>query len=113
LAGGGERSWSTCRPVSATGASSPRSSRFPGRGESDAELEQYSQLDGTDAVVLYLQPLAGAGGQPSWEASPYQSAAAHDYEFAADVVSWLDGPPCVDATRIDMTGKSDGTPPRQ
>jgi polyhydroxybutyrate depolymerase len=100
-------------PSIGNGRKLPAVIAFPGRGESDAELEQYSQLDGTDAVVLYLQPLAGAGGQPSWEASPYQSAAAHDYEFAADVVSWLDGPPCVDATRIDMTGKSDGTPPRQ
>jgi polyhydroxybutyrate depolymerase len=81
---------------------------FPGRGESDAEFERYSQLDGIDAIVLYLQALDGIGGQPSWEASPYQSAAAHDYEFAADVVSWLENSPCVDTTRIDMTGKSDG-----
>jgi polyhydroxybutyrate depolymerase len=81
---------------------------FPGRGESDAELERYSQLDGSDAIVLYLQALDGTGGQPSWEATPYQTAAAHDYAFATDVVSWLADAPCVNPAQIDMTGKSDG-----
>jgi len=81
---------------------------FPGRGETAAELESYSGLNGTGAVVLYMQALDGAGGQPSWEATPYQDASAHDYEFAADVVHWLAGASCVNPARIDMTGKSDG-----
>jgi polyhydroxybutyrate depolymerase len=95
-------------PGIAGGGKFPAIIAFPGRGESDAELERYSDLDSTAAIVLYLQALDGAGGQPSWEASPYQGAAAHDYEFAADVVSWLKDSACVDAGRIDMTGKSDG-----
>jgi polyhydroxybutyrate depolymerase len=95
-------------PGLGSGSKVPAIIAFPGRGESAAELESYSQLDGTDAIVLYLQALDGAGGQPSWEATPYQSAAAHDYDFTADVVNWLESSPCVDVTRIDMTGKSDG-----
>lgn len=95
-------------PGLGTGAKAPAIIAFPGRGESGTQLERYSGLDATRAIVLYLQALDGTGGQPSWEASPYQGAAAHDYEFAADVVSWLEDSPCVDATRIDMTGKSDG-----
>jgi polyhydroxybutyrate depolymerase len=81
---------------------------FPGRGESASELQTYSQLDSTGAIVLYAQGLPGAGGQPSWESTPYQSASAHDYEFAADLVRLLATSPCVDPDRIDMTGKSDG-----
>jgi polyhydroxybutyrate depolymerase len=81
---------------------------FPGRGETAAELESYSGLNSIEAVVLYLQALDGAGGQSSWEATPYQDAAAHDYEFAADVVHLLADASCVNPARIDMTGKSDG-----
>jgi polyhydroxybutyrate depolymerase len=81
---------------------------FPGRGESARELQTYSQLDGIGAIVLYAQGLPGAGGLPSWESTPYQSASAHDYEFAADLVQLLVGSSCVDQDHIDMTGKSDG-----
>jgi polyhydroxybutyrate depolymerase len=81
---------------------------FPGRDESAAELEAYSQLDSTGAIVLYAQGLPGADGEPSWESTPYQGAAAHDYEFAAGLVRLLASSPCVDPDRIDMTGKSDG-----
>jgi polyhydroxybutyrate depolymerase len=81
---------------------------FPGRGESASELEAYSQLDNVSAIVLYAQGLPGAGGQPSWESTPYQSASAHDYEFAADLVQLLASSSCVDPDHIDMTGKSDG-----
>jgi polyhydroxybutyrate depolymerase len=81
---------------------------FPGRGESARQLETYSQLDGVDAIVVYAQALPGSGGQPSWEGTPYQGASAHDYGFATDLVRWLAGSSCVDASRIDMTGKSDG-----
>jgi len=90
------------------GAIYPAIIAFPGRGESARELEAYSQLDGTDAIVLYAQALPGAGGQPAWESTPYQSAAAHDYQFAADLVQLLASSSCVDPNRIDMTGKSDG-----
>jgi polyhydroxybutyrate depolymerase len=81
---------------------------FPGRGESASDLEAYSQLDTIGAIVLYAQGLPGAGGQPTWESTPYQNAAAHDYEFATDLVQLLVGSPCVDPNHIDMTGKSDG-----
>jgi polyhydroxybutyrate depolymerase len=81
---------------------------FPGRGESAAEFEAYSQLDDVNAIVLYAQGLGGAGGEPSWEATPYLTASAHDYEFATELVNWLAGSSCVDASRIDMAGKSDG-----
>jgi len=95
-------------PAHAGGARLTAIIAFPGRGETAAELERYSGLNGTAAVVLYMQPLKGTGGQPSWEATPYQGPAAHDYEFAADVVHWLEGAPCVNPARIDMAGKSDG-----
>jgi polyhydroxybutyrate depolymerase len=81
---------------------------FPGRGESASQLETYSQLDDVDAIVIYAQALPGTGGQTSWEGTPFQGASAHDYEFATDLVRWLAGSSCVDASRIDMTGKSDG-----
>jgi len=81
---------------------------FPGRGESASELEAYSQLDSTGAIVLYAQGLPGAGGQPAWESTPYQGASAHDYEFAAALVQLLARSSCVDPDLIDMTGKSDG-----
>jgi polyhydroxybutyrate depolymerase len=81
---------------------------FPGRGESAGEFEAYSQLDGVNAIVLYAQGLDGSGGETSWEATPYLTASAHDYEFATDLVSWLAESACVDPDRIDMTGKSDG-----
>ncbi|TQF01618.1 hypothetical protein E6W39_04380 [Kitasatospora acidiphila] len=81
---------------------------FPGRGETDSELEAYSRLDGVNAVVLYAQGLNGEGAKSTWEATPYLGDSAHDYEFADDLVQWLAQAPCVDATRIDLTGKSDG-----
>jgi len=81
---------------------------FPGRGETASEFEAYSQLDGVNAIVLYAQGLDGTGGEPSWEATPYLTASAHDYEFATDLVSWLAGSSCVDSNRTDLTGKSDG-----
>ncbi|MFI9273176.1 alpha/beta hydrolase family esterase [Kitasatospora sp. NPDC052896] len=81
---------------------------FPGRGESDSLLESYAQLDGVDAIVLYAQGLNGEGGKPTWEATPYAGDSAHDYAFATDLVQWLAGSSCVDAGRVDLTGKSDG-----
>lgn len=81
---------------------------FPGRGESDSQLQAYSQLDGVKAIVLYAEALTGTGGQTSWESTPYQGAAAQDYAFAADLVRWLAGSSCTEANQIDMTGKSDG-----
>jgi polyhydroxybutyrate depolymerase len=92
----------------AAGARYPAIIAFPGRGESASELEAYSQLDSTGAIVLYAQGLPGADGQPSWESTPYQDASAHDYEFATDLVQLLSSATCVDLNRIDMTGKSDG-----
>ncbi|MFK0295240.1 alpha/beta hydrolase family esterase [Streptomyces sp. NPDC090442] len=93
--------------------SSPRTKKpaiiaFHGRGETDSRFAAYSQLDDADAIVLYAQGLNGKGGKPSWEASPYIGAWAHDYEFATALVRWLAKSPCVDTTRIGMTGKSDG-----
>ncbi|QUQ63924.1 alpha/beta hydrolase family esterase [Kutzneria sp. CA-103260] len=81
---------------------------FPGRGESDSQLQGYSQLDTVNAVVLYAQGLDGQGGKPTWEATPYIGAEAHDYEFTTDMVELLAGSPCVDAGRIALAGKSDG-----
>ena len=81
---------------------------FPGRGETPADLEGYSQLDTVDAIVLYAKGIDGKGGKPTWEATPYLDSAAHDYEFATDLVKWLAASPCVDATRIGLAGKSDG-----
>ncbi|MDH6142876.1 polyhydroxybutyrate depolymerase [Kitasatospora sp. GP30] len=90
------------------GAKLPAIIAFPGRGETDSELEAYSRLDGVNAVVLYAQGLNGEGAKSTWEATPYLGDSAHDYEFANDLVRWLAQAPCVDATRIDLTGKSDG-----
>jgi polyhydroxybutyrate depolymerase len=81
---------------------------FPGRGESARQLETYSQLDDVGAIVVYAQALPGSGGQTSWEGTPFQGASAHDYAFATALVQWLAGSSCIDASRIDMTGKSDG-----
>jgi polyhydroxybutyrate depolymerase len=92
----------------AAGTRYPAIIAFPGRGESARELQVYSQLDNIGAIVLYAQALPGAGGQSAWESTPYQGAFAHDYEFAADLVRLLAGSSCVDPSRIDMTGKSDG-----
>ncbi|MFI1916605.1 alpha/beta hydrolase family esterase [Nocardia sp. NPDC020380] len=81
---------------------------FPGRGESDSSMEQYSQLDSISAIVLYPQGLPGYGGKSSWEATPYSGPSAKDYEFATAVTDWLRRSDCVDAARIDFAGKSDG-----
>lgn len=81
---------------------------FPGRGETAGELAGYSQLDTVNAIVLYAQGLAGAGNEPTWEATPYLGASAHDYEFAADLVHWLANASCVNPHQIDFAGKSDG-----
>jgi polyhydroxybutyrate depolymerase len=108
-AGGRTRTFIEHLPAGfAAGAKYPAIIAFPGRGESSGQLEAYSQLDSVDAIVIYAQALPGAGGQTAWEATPFQGAVAHDYEFAADLVGWLAGSSCVDANRIDMTGKSDG-----
>ncbi|MEV7600425.1 hypothetical protein AB0O91_23925 [Kitasatospora sp. NPDC089797] len=92
----------------APGAKVPAIIAFPGRGEDAGRLEAYSGLDAVDAVVLYAQGLDGKGGKPSWEATPYLGAEAHDYEFAGDLVRWLAGSGCVDPARIGLAGKSDG-----
>jgi polyhydroxybutyrate depolymerase len=92
----------------AVGPKYPAIIAFPGRGESARQLETYSQLNDVDAIVVYAQALPGSGGQTSWEGTPFQGASAHDYEFATDLVRWLAGSSCVDASRVDMTGKSDG-----
>ena len=81
---------------------------FPGRGETAAQFEGYSHLDSANAIVLYAQGLDGTDGKPSWEATPYVGASAHDYDFASAMVTWLASASCVDPSRIDMAGKSDG-----
>lgn len=81
---------------------------FHGRGESAEQLERYSGLDTANVIVVYPQGLPGAREKPSWEATPFLDATAHDYEFAADIVAWAKQATCVDQTRIDLVGKSDG-----
>jgi polyhydroxybutyrate depolymerase len=92
----------------AAGRKYPAVIAFPGRGESDAQLQNYSGLDAVDAVVLYAQGVNGKDNKPTWEATPYIGSEAHDYEFTTGMIQWLTRSSCVDASRIGLTGKSDG-----
>jgi polyhydroxybutyrate depolymerase len=81
---------------------------FPGRGESAEQMENYSDLDSLDAVVLYAQGLPGAGGESSWEGTPFVPKTRNDLAFVSALIGWASRSACVDVHRITLAGKSDG-----
>ena len=81
---------------------------FHGRGETDEDLETYSGLDRLPAIVAYPQGLPGIAGKSGWQGTPYAAPGADDIGFADAVIAHLQATLCVDATKIDATGKSDG-----
>ena len=81
---------------------------FHGRGETPSQLESYSDLDRLSAVIVYPAGAAGAGGKRTWQGNPYSAPGVDDVTFTSDIISAVERSTCVDQTRIDATGKSDG-----
>ncbi|MET8957040.1 alpha/beta hydrolase family esterase [Streptomyces sp. NPDC004393] len=80
---------------------------FHGAGESDAQIESYSNLSTLDAIVLYPEGTTGTNGDASWEGAPYSSG-ADDVRFTQDLLDRTQAQFCVAPDRVYATGKSNG-----
>ncbi len=81
---------------------------FHGRGETPGQLESYSDLDRLPAVIVYPAGASGSGGKLTWQGNPFSAPGVDDVSFTSEIISAVERSTCVDQTRIDATGKSDG-----
>ncbi|MEV6304855.1 alpha/beta hydrolase fold domain-containing protein [Actinoplanes sp. NPDC051861] len=89
------------------GRATPVVLAFHGRTRTSEYQQELTGMDRLDAIVAYPQGTVGNDGEPSFQGAPYSSG-VDDVLFTSDLLNQLQRQLCVDASRIYVSGKSNG-----